>query len=222
MEVNVRYQNKSELQEVETEKLSKLNKYLDDNSIVDIFVNTDKLDNYYVSMGVKNSNNSFYTHSNDIDLETAFNDALRKLVSKLHRSKDKKCSIDNTNMNDYLYEDNSNVANELDLLSATRKLNDKKSTARYNRTVQRFVDYLYLDQEIERIENQLQALYATYDYGQYAVDEKDLLLQSIEQLKSEIEYLYFEKYIFQEDKRSNDYIDETINEELNILTLKRK
>lgn len=222
MEVNVRYQNKSELQEVETEKLSKLNKYLDDNSIVDIFVNTDKLDNYYVSMGVKNSNNSFYTHSNDIDLETAFNDALRKMVSKLYRSKDKKCSIDNTNMNDYLYEDNSNVANELDLLSATRKLNDKKSTARYNRTVQRFVDYLYLDQEIERIENQLQALYAIYDYGQYAVDEKDLLLQSIEQLKSEIEYLYFEKYIFQEDKRSNDYIDETINEELNILALKRK
>ena len=41
MEVNVRYQNKSELQEVETEKLSKLNKYLDEYVIE--YIKTKKL-----------------------------------------------------------------------------------------------------------------------------------------------------------------------------------
>lgn len=214
-----------------------LAKYLSDEATLDLAVVTNKLDND-ASLLIRDKGMSWYASSNNENMADAIDTVVRDCAIQLVKSKGKKAFGRETLLSDESaisfdeiddYVDLATSLNDgFELIEAEQALSIKKETPRYNRVINRYVDYLYglkdIENEIESAENHLSMLYAIKDTELDTILYRDyeLLLKSIEEIQERINALIYKKSSYKMNIRDEAYINEIINDELNVLNLRRK
>lgn len=171
------------------------------------------------------------------DMVDAVNTAIAKSVTQIKKVKDKKDNSSLINREDNIlsfdemadeFDLNPNVLAGYELLDAENALAERKNTPEYIRTTKKYVDYLYgvkdIEAEIKRAEEHLAILkhvLATEINTMLYIDYV-ALQESIKQIETEIKTLNSQKKSYKMNIRDERYMNQVIDEELNILSLKRK
>ena len=117
-----------------------------------------------------------------------------------------------------------NTVEDFELIELQDKLSKEKETLKYKHTMNKYVDYLFRQNDIDRISEHLRILYSIYnevDKEQISVADYERLIQSINELTDEL-YLMLEKQeCFENSTKNNIYIDYIIEEEAKLAKLKK-
>ena len=217
--------------------LKSLSKYLSDDATICLSIFTDKKSFTEASLDIYDDKLHVTSKTKNEDMVDAVNSAIAKSAAQLKKAKDKKTNHSLTkNEKDILSFDdledeidlNPNVLYGYELLDAEKALAERKTTSKYAQVTKSYVDYLYgvkdIENEIVRAEDHLAVLkhilateLDTMLYIDYVA-----LQESIKQIETEIKALKNRKSSYKMNIRNEKYINECIDEELNVLRLKRK
>ena len=217
--------------------LKSLSKYLSDDATICLSIFTDKKSFTEASIDIYDDKLHVTSKTKNEDMVDAVNSAIAKSAAQLKKVKDKKTnySLTKTEKDILSFNDledeidlNPNILSGYELLDAEKALAERKNTSKYAQVTKSYVDYLYgvkdIENEIVRAEEHLSVL------NHILATEIDTMLyidyvalqESIKQIETEIKVLKNRKDSYKMNIRDERYIDEVIEEELNILSLKRK
>lgn len=215
--------------------LESLSKYLSEDAALSLSLIIDKKNIVNVSLDIQDKGKlHIYANESNENKDIAINSVIRNCASRLVKNSDKSMPGRDTLLNagegmDFETVDKkivleSDLTQDLKVIEAERKISEKKATPLYGQMMNRYVNYLYLDEEINRIENQLCVLYSILETEQDTILHKDYLLltQSIMQLEKERKALFDKKMNFENCGRVQNYVESAIDDELNLLNLKRE
>lgn len=217
--------------------LKSLSKYLSDDAVVTLSLLTNKKDFAEVTLEIHDGKLYINSKSNNEDIVNAVNSVISKSAVQLKKSRDKKTNFSLINKKENIltfdemaeeFDLNPDVLSGYELLNAEKALAERKMTSEYIHTTEKYVDYLYgvkdIENEIVKAEEHLAVLnhileteINTMLYIDYVA-----LQESIKQIKTEIKVLKNRKVFYKMNVRDERYINQVIEEELNILNLKRK
>lgn len=217
--------------------LKSLSKYLSDDATICLSIFTDKKSFTEASLYIYDDKLHVTSKTKNEDMVDAVNSAIAKSAAQLKKAKDKKTNHSLTkNEKDILSFDdledeidlNTNVLSGYEILDAEKALAERKNTSKYAQVTKKYVDYLYgvkdIENEIVKAEEHLAVLkhilateLDTMLYIDYVA-----LQESIKQIETEIKALKNRKSSYKMNIRNEKYINECIDEELNVLRLKRK
>lgn len=203
--------------------LQPLSKFLSEDALFNLSVLVESDKKTKANLDIMDGGLKLHAVSEGVDAYSAVNAVVKKSNNQLLKNKSK--SEPSREILDYEEEFiNENVINDVDITSAERALRTKEKSARYKRTMDKYVDYLYLESEIERVENQLAQLYYVKDAEFNTLAHIDFLAleESIKQLKREINFLAQQRVKFENDVRVQNYVEQVIDDNLNVLSLKRR
>lgn len=204
-----------------------LDKYLSDDAVLNLslFVNQDNIATAKLNIVDKD----LHVHATHEDV--SFSVALESVVEKCAKQIVKKLSNDKTYRETVRFNDENDTSYELDsstqdaflLIETERKLANMKKTSRYNRTMNRYVSYLYRNNKIEQTYEHLRVLYSILD----SMDEEEMtvadhkrLLASIMQLEKEVTNLTRRQATFENSVRDQEYINDVYEKEATLAKLK--
>lgn len=204
-----------------------LDKYLSDDAVLNLslFVNQDNIATAKLNIVDKD----LHVHATHEDV--SFSVALESVVEKCAKQIVKKQSNDKTYRETVRFNDENDTSYELDsstqdaflLIETERKLANMKKTSRYNRTMNRYVSYLYRNNKIEQTYEHLRVLYSILD----SMDEEEMtvadhkrLLASIMQLEKEVTNLTRRQATFENSVRDQEYINDVYEKEATLAKLK--
>lgn len=204
-----------------------LDKYLSDDAVLNLslFVNQDNIATAKLNIVDKD----LHVHATHEDV--SFSVALESVVEKCAKQIIKKQSNDKTYRETVRFNDENDSSYELDsstqdaflLVETERKLANMKKTSRYNRTMNRYVSYLYRNNKIEQTYEHLRVLYSILD----SMDEEEMtvadhkrLLASIMQLEKEVTNLTRRQATFENSVRDQEYINDIYEKEAALAKLK--
>ncbi len=206
-----------------------LNKYLSDAAVLNLslFVNQDNVATAKLNIVDKD----IHVHATHEDV--SFSVALESVVEKCAKQIVKKQSSDKTYREIVRFNDeiDSSYENGLDsstqdaflIVETERKLANMKKTSRYNRTMNRYVSYLYRNNKIDQTYEHLRVLYSILD----SMDEEEMtvadhkrLLASIMQLEKEVTNLTRRQTTFENSVRDQEYINDVYEKEATLAKLK--
>lgn len=204
-----------------------LDKYLSDDAVLNLslFVNQDNIATAKLNIVDKD----LHVHATHEDV--SFSVALESVVEKCAKQIVKKQSSDKTYRETVRFNDENDSSYELDsstqdaflLVETERKLANMKKTSRYNRTMNRYVSYLYRNNKIEQTYEHLRVLYSILD----SMDEEEMtvadhkrLLASIMQLEKEVTNLTRRQATFENSVRDQEYINDVYEKEATLAKLK--
>lgn len=215
--------------------LESLSDYLSEDAILRLTVMIEKF-NFEASLNIEDRGLHIYTKDSNANEAVAINSVINKATMQLVKKKEKSLNrepliakeITTFNKLDEKLEMDSETIHAFEIVEAENRLNEQKETPKYERVTSRYVDYLYelenLDVEIDRAEKQLNILF------NILVTEKDdmlyrevcLLIDSIDVLQKQIMALTNCRNTYKLNNRDERYIDDVINQELQLLKLKRQ
>ena len=204
-----------------------LGNFLSEGAIVRLSLFTNGIDEAVSTLNIVDGSTHVYAKSKVSSRLGAIEEVIKKAKVQFIRNKNNKKSFDNILSYDEeeLYADYSldGYRTTEKVLALENALNKKKKSSQYQKTTDKFVNYLYLENEIERAENQLNVLYNIKENEKNSILHVDyvLLVQSIEQLKNEINSLIEQSRTMMSNSEKA-YIDKVVDDELNILSLKRR
>ena len=207
-----------------------LGKYLSDSALIRLDMFTTGIDEATATLNIVDGKLHVYAKSNVTSRLTSIEEVIKKATVQLLKHKEKnnlyfgivddECFYSDGILNDYKLQE--------EILSLEESLNDKKSSKYYKRITNKYVKHLYdikeIEDEIRRAEIQLNVLYNIMDNEFDTILHYDyiLLTKSIEQIEKQINLLINKKNKYKMNNRDQEYINETIDEELKILNLKRR
>lgn len=210
-----------------------LNKYLSDDAVLNLslFVNEDNIATAKLNIVDKN----LHVHATHEDV--SFSVALESVVEKCAKQIVKKQSNDKTFRDTVRFNNEFSTFEELDenieldpstkdaflFVETERKLANMKKTSRYNRTINRYLSYLYRNNKIERTYEHLRVLYSildSMDEEKMTVADHKRLLASIMQLEKEVTNLTRRQATFENSIRDQEYINDVYEKEATLAKLK--
>lgn len=160
---------------------------------------------------------------------SAIQTAIKKCASQLKKSKFE-FTKDTLRYNDeYSFNlENSDVKpkifDDFEFVELEDKLSKEKDSSKYKKTINKYINYLYRNNDIERILEHLRILYSIYyelDKEKISVADYERLLESINELTNELEFMLEKQECFENNIKDNAYIDYIISEESKLAKLKK-
>lgn len=204
------------------EKLDSLSKYLSEDAVLSLSLKyKGKQDE--ASLNIVDRGMHVYAKDENILSEVAIYNAIKKCAIQIVKIKDK-------NLRDrgsFKYNEvdlDANVIDVIDFCEAEEALKKKKKTSRYQRTIDKYVNSLNVSLEYEKNGNHLETLTSIEENQIDTMLHKDYLLlqESIQDLCHEYCDLVDEEAKFYQSQRDQKYVEEAIDDELNLLKKKRK
>lgn len=208
-----------------------LDKYLSEDAVLrlSLFVNQDNVAK--ASLNIVDKDLHIYATHEDV----SFSVALESVVEKCAKQIVKKQSNDKT-YKDTIRDNGVSFESEMDtfeldsstqdaflLVETEKKLSNMKKTSRYNRTMNRYISYLYRNNKIEQTYDHLRVLYSILD----SMDEEEMtvadhkrLLASIMELEKEVTNLTRRQATFENSVRDQEYINDVYEKEATLAKLK--
>ena len=213
------------------EWLKSLSKYLSDEAILRLSLFIDKKEIGEASLDIQDKGLHIHAVDTNQNVVSAIDSVIHKSAYQLVKAKEKSSrnSLNNgisSNIDSLNLE--TSLDDEYNFIEAEQKLADKKQTSTYVNTMERYVDYLYgikaLENEIDRAETQLAVLDHILQSEQDTILYRDFVLlnESIKQLNDEINMLLNKKRTYKMNVRDENYVEEALADEFNLLNAKRK
>ena len=180
------------------EWLKPLERYLSDSAIGRLYLFVEENDISLETLDIVDGKKQVHASFKDKNILTAVETVIKKCrnqLSKENSNKSYETIRYNEEYNSTFESINENVVleseltSQYDLLEAEQSLTNEKKTSRYNRIMNKYVNYLYRKKDIERAYEHLRVLYSIYDSidrEEISVADYDRLTQSIMQIEKEI------------------------------------
>lgn len=211
-----------------------LDKYLSEDAVLrlSLFVNQDNIAK--ASLNVVDKDLHVYASHEDVSFSVALDSVALKCAKQIV----KKQLADKAYRETIRYNDEYNVSFErlnedielnpstqdaFDLVETEANLENMKKTSRYNRTMNRYISYLYRNNKIDQTYDHLRILYSILD----SMDEETMtvadykrLCESIVELEKEVTNLTRRQTTFENSVRDQEYINNVIEQEAKLAKLK--
>ena len=118
----------------------------------------------------------------------------------------------------------SEIVDEFELVELEEKISKEKETAKYQKIMNKYINYLYRKNDIERINEHLKILYSIYsevNKEEISVADYERLLDSINMLSDELYSMLEMQESFENNKKINNYLNNIIEQETKLAKLKR-
>ena len=217
--------------------LKNLSKYLSDNATIKLSLMEDKRNFAEASLDIYDNGVHINSKAKNEDMVNAINSAIAKTAVQLKKKKNKEINhntiIDKDSLLSFTDLDERinlepNIMHNYEFLEAEKTLALKKNSPKYKRVTKRYIDYLYGIKDIEsaivRAKEHLSILKHILDteIDTMLYRDHEALIASIKQIENEIKDLNNRKKNYKMNIRDEEYINDRIEEELNVLRLKRK
>ena len=116
------------------------------------------------------------------------------------------------------------INEQFKMLDVKHSLETEKKTPKYNRIMNKYVNFLYIDNDIEQAEEHLRVLYSildNVDLEEISVAEYVRLTESIVQIEKERNSMIEKQTHFETDTKDKLYIDQVIEKEAKLAKLKK-
>lgn len=215
------------------EWLGSLKKYLSDDAILELAIFTHKL-NFDASLKIIDGKNRYLAKANDEEMANAIDSVVSKCTKQIVKASAKSNSYNDT----IRYNDEFNVSfegidEEIELNPSTEdafllveteeNLAKMKKTSRYNRTMNRYISYLYRNNQITQAYDHLRILYSILD----SINEEEMtvadyrrLCASIVELEKEVTRLSKKQATFENSVKIQEYISDVYEKEAAYAKLK--
>jgi len=113
---------------------------------------------------------------------------------------------------------------DFEFIELEEKLSKEKETSKYKKIMSKYINYLYRNNDIEHTNEHLRILYSIYnevDKEQISVADYERLVDSINELATELEYMLEMQERFENNTKYNTYINYILEEETRLAKLKR-
>lgn len=215
------------------EWLESLDRYVSDQAIgrLSLFIEENNLSLATLDIvdGSKHVHSSFKDKNAVLAVETVI-DKCKNQLSKDKSKKSRETIRYNEEFNtsfDSVNEDvilKSSLTEQYDLLDAEKSLTNEKNTSRYNRIMNKYVNYLYRKNDIEQAYEHLRVLYSIYenaDLEEMSVADYERLKESIIQIECEITSMLNKQKHFESGTKDEMYINTIIEKEYELAKLKK-
>lgn len=213
--------------------LESLKKHLSDDASLELSIFTHKL-NFDASLKIIDGKNRYLAKANDGDMANAVDSVVSKCTKQIIKAKTKNNLFNNTiRYNDEFNVSFEGIAEEIELNPSTEdafllveteeNLAKMKKTSRYNRTMNRYISYLYRNNQITQTYDHLRILYSILD----SINEEEMtvadykrLCASIVELEKEVTNLTRKQTTFENSVRDQNYINDVYEKEATLAKLK--
>lgn len=208
--------------------LAPLERYLSDEALARLSLFVDDTSFSFATLDIVDGSRHVHSTYKDKNVLTAMEKVLKKCSNQLKNGKNESYyendSIRYSTFEDSVELEDLSVKEDFELIEIENDLEKEKKTAQYSRIMNKYVNFLYREKEIERVKEHLRILYAIYndvDKENITVADYERLTESIKQLNDELNSLLSLQYYFNNCKKDNLYIDDIISKELVLAKLKR-
>ena len=206
-----------------------LEKYFGEDAIVDLSVLSNS-NTKVASLFIQDEGLEVYASAKEKSMANAIDVVIKKAVHQLEKNKemetnystdtirysDKYSSFEMLNVNEELDKD-------LELLEIEKKLTNMRKTPKYKNTMDKYVSYLYRENEIDRAIQQFNILFNIYynvDPEIMTVADYNRLVESLIQIGEEIAALQRQQCQFENNTKDQKYINNVIDDEYKLVKLK--
>ena len=119
---------------------------------------------------------------------------------------------------------NPSINSQFEMLDIEHNLTEEKKTPKYNRIMNKYINYLYRKNDIEQAEEHLRILYSILDnvnLEEISVAEYTRLTESIVQIEKERNAMITKQCHFETNTKDKLYVDHIIEEEASLAKLKK-
>lgn len=202
------------------EWLTSLEKYLSESAIARLSLFVEE-NTSLATLDIIDGKNHVYSSYKDSNVLTAVETVITKCANQLNKNQIdiNRDSIKYETIDEY----NDCCIQQFELLEIEENLNAEKSTPKYIRIMNKYINYLYRESEIEHANDQLRILYSIYDNLDYefvSVADYNRLLKSIVQIEKEINSMLQKQKHFETGTKDENYINYIIEEESKLAKLK--
>jgi len=212
-----------------------LEKYLSEAAILrlDLFVNQNNVAK--ASLNIVDKDLHVYASHEDVSFSVALDSVVQKCAKQIIKNqladKSYKETIrynDEYNVSfDGLGENielNTSINSQFEMLDIEHNLTEEKKTPKYNRIMNKYINYLYRKNDIEQAEEHLRILYSILDnvnLEEISVAEYARLTESIVQVEKERNAMITKQCHFETNTKDKLYVDHIIEEEASLAKLKK-
>jgi len=209
--------------------LKSIEKYLGDEAVVELAVLATKNINL-ATLSIKDDGVEVYASAENKVMANAIDEVIQKSSSQLEKNKERE---NNFSTDTIRYSDkysafemlniNEDLNNDLELVETEKKLATIRKTQQYNTTMNKYISYLFRENEIDRAIQQFNILFNIYynvDPEIMTVADYNRLVESLIQIGEEIAALQRQQCQFENNTKDQKYINNVIDDEYKLVKLK--